>query len=161
MKVQSSKFKEKNHGGGIGEGFTLIELLIVIAIIGILAAVLISVLNPALQRRKAQEATARGNLSKVCLAVVACQSSLITQDSALCSDWSEIGANDPAGQPSGSEYVVHGVWGTGDTDWAGAQVTLAHGCRVRCVVFNDFRDWDGANPGAVRIVPYTGCVITN
>ena len=49
-------------------GFTLIELLIVIVIIGILAGVVLSVINPAKQQRKAKEASLRSTVEKACLA---------------------------------------------------------------------------------------------
>ncbi|MDA1338416.1 MAG: type II secretion system protein [bacterium] len=50
-------------------GFTLIELLIVIAIIGILAAVLIAVINPVAQMNKARDAGLSAALSKAGLAI--------------------------------------------------------------------------------------------
>ena len=48
-------------------GFTLIELLIVIVIIGILAGVLISVINPKAQQDKARDATVKSILNKFAL----------------------------------------------------------------------------------------------
>ena len=50
------------------KGFTLIELLIVIVIIGILAAVLISVLNPVQQQNRARDASVRSSINKMALA---------------------------------------------------------------------------------------------
>jgi len=50
------------------QGFTLIELLIVIVIIGILAGVLIAVIDPAAQQNRARDATIRATLNKVALA---------------------------------------------------------------------------------------------
>ena len=49
-------------------GFTLIELLIVIVIIGILAGVVIGVLNPIQQQNRARDATFRSSLNKMALA---------------------------------------------------------------------------------------------
>lgn len=46
-------------------GFTLIELLIAIVIIGILAAVLISVINPLAMRQRAQDGTIVANANKI------------------------------------------------------------------------------------------------
>src|SRR3989344_4804781 len=50
------------------KGFTLIELLIVIVIIGILAGVLISVINPAQQTNRARDAGVQASMNKVALA---------------------------------------------------------------------------------------------
>jgi prepilin-type N-terminal cleavage/methylation domain-containing protein len=47
------------------KGFTLIELLIVIAIIGVLAAVVLGVVNPARQRQRAQDGTLISTISKL------------------------------------------------------------------------------------------------
>ena len=55
-------------------GFTLIELLIVIAIIGILAAVLIAVINPVAQQNKARDAGLSAAVSKAGLAISAYRS---------------------------------------------------------------------------------------
>jgi prepilin-type N-terminal cleavage/methylation domain-containing protein len=49
------------------KGFTLIELLIVIVIIGILAGVLISVINPAQQTNRARDAGVQAAINKVAL----------------------------------------------------------------------------------------------
>jgi prepilin-type N-terminal cleavage/methylation domain-containing protein len=51
------------------KGFTLIELLIVIVIIGILAGVLIAVIDPAAQQNRARDATVEATLNKMALAV--------------------------------------------------------------------------------------------
>ncbi|MFH1955763.1 MAG: type II secretion system protein, partial [Patescibacteria group bacterium] len=67
-KLGLSSFCKKD--GEEKSGFTLIELLIVIAIIGILAGVLIAVINPAQQRLKANQAVMRSSVSKACLAAV-------------------------------------------------------------------------------------------
>ena len=55
-------------------GFTLIELLIVIAIIGILAAVLIAVINPVAQQNKARDAGTAATMNKIILAINSFQS---------------------------------------------------------------------------------------
>lgn len=49
------------------KGFTLIELLIVIVIIGILAGVLIAVINPVAQQNRAKDANVKASISKVSL----------------------------------------------------------------------------------------------
>jgi len=48
-------------------GFTLIELLIVIVIIGILAGVLIAVINPGQQQNRAKDANVKAAINKVAL----------------------------------------------------------------------------------------------
>lgn len=49
------------------QAFTLIELLIVIVIIGILAGVLIAVINPAQQQNRAKDANVKAAMNKVAL----------------------------------------------------------------------------------------------
>jgi prepilin-type N-terminal cleavage/methylation domain-containing protein len=53
------------------KAFTLIEILIVVSIIGILSAVLISVLNPARQRNRAAEVVNGESIRKIATAVEA------------------------------------------------------------------------------------------
>jgi prepilin-type N-terminal cleavage/methylation domain-containing protein len=48
-------------------GFTLVELLIVIVIIGILAGVVIGILNPVQQQNRARDAAARAQIDKMAL----------------------------------------------------------------------------------------------
>ena len=50
------------------KGFTLIELLIVIVIIGILAGVLIAIIDPAQQQSRARDAGVQATINKVALA---------------------------------------------------------------------------------------------
>jgi len=52
----------------ISKGFTLIELLIVIVIIGILAGVLIAVIDPTTQQNRARDANVRATMNKIALA---------------------------------------------------------------------------------------------
>lgn len=47
------------------KGFTLVELLIVIAILGVLGAVLITILNPGTQFKRARDAQRRSDLSQI------------------------------------------------------------------------------------------------
>ena len=51
------------------KGFTLIELLIVIVIIGILAGVLIAIIDPTSQQNRARDATLQATINKMALAV--------------------------------------------------------------------------------------------
>jgi len=66
MKSFCSKMKN-NHNN---LGFTLIELLIVISVIGVLAGVLMTVVNQQRQREHAEDAVSRQNLSQVAQAIV-------------------------------------------------------------------------------------------
>jgi prepilin-type N-terminal cleavage/methylation domain-containing protein len=49
------------------KGFTLIELLIVIVIIGILAGVVLQILDPARQQNRARDGVTRSNMNKLSL----------------------------------------------------------------------------------------------
>jgi len=60
------------------KGFTLIELLIVIVIIGVLAGIVIVILNPAVQRRRAQDAVITTTMDKMIAEVHAYANSDIT-----------------------------------------------------------------------------------
>ena len=133
------------------KGFTLIELLIVVAIIGILAAIMIGVINPKMQRRKAREGVAKANLAKICQALVACQSSLSTPNASYCNTPDEIGVKVPT-QPTGVTWIISSSGTTGDTNYAQAYVTFPASegdCRFRCVVYNNFEPWQSQSPGAV------------
>ncbi|MFC1756150.1 type II secretion system protein [Patescibacteria group bacterium] len=57
-------YKDKNN-----TGLTMIELLMVILIIGILTAVVVSVVNPQRQRDYAQDGVLRANMNKVCAGI--------------------------------------------------------------------------------------------
>ncbi len=84
--------------------FTLIELLIVIVIIGILAGVILVVLNPAAQQRKSAEAVLQANTNKLCLGLFSCAQT--TYDPLRCNDMTKIGGIDPIDSPSTSTYDV-------------------------------------------------------
>ena len=86
------------------KGFTLIELLIVIVIIGILAGVVLSVLNPAQAQRKASESVLKANTEKLCLALFSCAAT--TSDARNCdADAASIGATAPTA-PTSAAYTV-------------------------------------------------------
>jgi prepilin-type N-terminal cleavage/methylation domain-containing protein len=60
--------KELKRRMSSASGFTLIELLLVIVIIGILAGVLIAVIDPQAQQSKARDANVKATMNKVSLA---------------------------------------------------------------------------------------------
>ncbi len=119
-------------------GFTLIELLIVIVIIGILAGVVITVIDPAAQQLKARETVLRSNVEKGCLALQACGGT--TGDANNCDTKTEIGVRAIDGTPTGSNYYLTDAAVPGDADSAanaaaGATVTyrgLLGTCRFQC-----------------------------
>lgn len=97
-----SKISAQNHR--FVSAFTLIELLIVIVIIGILAGVILVVLNPAAQQRKSAESVLQANTNKLCLGLFSCAQT--TYDPTKCNDMTKIGGIDPNGSPSTSTYSV-------------------------------------------------------
>jgi len=96
------------------KGFTLIELLIVIAIIGILSGVLISVVNPVKQQQKANETVMRSNMDKLKMALLSCINSRVNPYNS-CRSFANVGANNPTGEPkSTTSYALPWSWGTSD-----------------------------------------------
>jgi len=95
------------------KGFTLIELLIVIVIIGILSGVLLSVINPVRQQRKANQTVMRTNLEKLHMAQLACVNSRLNPV-ADCITATALGVNVPTGEPtSATTYTIAAVGTTG------------------------------------------------
>jgi len=86
-------------------GFTLIELLVVIVVIGILAGVIIVVINPNLQQEKAKEGVIKGNVDKIGQALIACVSSN-GDPGTNCDTFDKIGVIDPSNSPVDSTYQI-------------------------------------------------------
>ena len=86
-------------------GFTLIELLIVIVIIGILAGVLITVIDPARQQAKARETVLRSTVEKGCLAIQACGAT--SSDARNCDTKGEAGIMTVNGTPANAQYFIN------------------------------------------------------
>ncbi len=95
-------------------GFTLIELLIVIVIIGILAGIVITVINPAQQQLRARETVLRTNVEKGCLALHSCAAT--STNANMCDTKDEIGVRNVDGTPTGSNYYLTDAAVPGDAD---------------------------------------------
>jgi len=87
-------------------GFTLIELLVVIVLIGVLSGILMAVIQPGIQRTRAEETVARTNLDKLRLAMASCISTR-TDPINSCTTFEDLATNNPSGEPrAGTRYGV-------------------------------------------------------
>lgn len=84
------------------DGFTLIELLVVVVVLGILVAVLVTVMQPATQQRKAREVALRSNVEKMCLGLHGC--GLTSRSAADCDTYSEAGIRSDGLTPQSPEF---------------------------------------------------------
>lgn len=64
-KTDTAKKKHLSNTNTGGAGFTLVEILIVVAILGILATALISLINPTLQIQKSRDARRKSDLRQI------------------------------------------------------------------------------------------------
>ncbi|HBY09681.1 hypothetical protein A2473_03875 [candidate division WWE3 bacterium RIFOXYC2_FULL_42_13] len=99
--------KELKKRIGSASGFTLIELLIVIVVIGILAGVVLAVINPVATQYKANQTVLRTNVEKACLALHSCGAT--TTKATRCDTADEIGVIWPPVAPAAG--------GTTDAQW--------------------------------------------
>lgn len=96
-------------------GFTLIELLIVIVIIGILAGILISVINPAKQQLKARDGVLVATLNKIVLEIKAFANSDVTGSgnyptcNQLVNNLGNASACTAVGAAGGGTFTITGV----------------------------------------------------
>ncbi len=127
--------------------FTLIELLIVIVIIGILAGVVLAVINPAAQIQRSNQTSARGVIVKACLAYNSCLNANLVPgtgafDAASCDTAAEAGYTFPTNTYNGT-YAPTGV-ATAVPSWTDSVtatciitctdtgvVTVATTCRIK------------------------------
>ena len=103
--------------------FTLIELLIVIVIIGILAGVVLAVINPAQQIRRSNQSSARGVVAKACMAYQSCYGA--TQDVALCDTATEAGYSFPSSTYGGAFTVTSSLPRWSGSNSSGGTCTIA------------------------------------
>ena len=105
--------------------FTLIELLIVIVIIGILAGVVLAVINPAQQIRRANQSSARSAVAKMCMAFQSCMAG--TNDISFCDTASKAGYIIPSSNFGGTFTVTSGL-----PQWSGSNSSGGN-CVITCV----------------------------
>lgn len=119
------------------KGFTLVELLIVIVIIGILAGVVIGVLNPVQQQNRARDAGLRAHLDKMALSTKSLYaSSPRTQNRAPTTNEFIQGIANAAAPTIGNNCATH--LDANNTGWTGrcnfnmTGVSLPTGTGIAC-----------------------------
>ena len=86
-------------------GFTLVELLVVVSLTGILAGVMISIINPVKQRKIAQDGVKMANLQKLALGIEAFGNANSKYPASLADpDLPNFVARVPDGEPAGAVY---------------------------------------------------------
>ena len=138
------------------QGFTLIELLIVIVIIGILAGVILAVINPAQQQLRANQSVLRSNTEKMCLALQACGSA--TTSALDCGTKALVGITTPT-VPAGANYWLSTANPpVGDVAATGATQTMfVRGILGTCAIDCNY-NFNTATPSAGLTVDAT-CAI--
>lgn len=96
------------------QGFTLVELLVVISLVGILAGVTISIINPVKQRKVAEDGVKQSNLQKFALGIEAYGNANSSYPSSITFDVNNVPtvppdlvnflSRRPNGEPTGSSY---------------------------------------------------------
>lgn len=147
------------------KAFTLIELLIVVVILGILSALVLMVMNPAMQRQRAAEGVLRTQMTKVCSGLVACMGGNATYNTASCNTAPAINVFGAAGtitigQPSGATYLITvPSAGTSAANYVRITGNITGGggynCRMTCDVSNDLSS-PNPNAGSMSGTPMNG-----
>lgn len=160
------------HKKDVKFAFTLIEIMIVIVIIGIMAGVVISVINPQRQIMRSNEGIFKSNMTKLCGGLVACMGSGKKYDTGRCDVGTEINSFGSTSviqvkRPSNAVYALIASGGSGASDGSvSIRGVLTHTasikCTLECTVKNDFSDYTYAvgkvaKPGEIYQVG-TSCV---
>jgi general secretion pathway protein G len=94
-----------SSSSSLKRGFTIVELLVVVAVIGILAAAIASIINPIAQFQKAQDSKRKSDLAQIQRAL-------------------EIYYQDYRSYPNSNGYIIAGIgWGLSWTPYMGTLPT--------------------------------------
>ncbi len=135
------------------KGFTLVELLIVIVIIGILAGLVITIINPRRMQMRSGHSIIRANVGRACQAIIACASSTTTPETS-CNTGALAGFNQP-NTPNGQPYPVNPTVSAQTITYANTPVAAWDNCQYTCTYY---RTTVGGNQGGSSTLVGTNCI---